>query len=678
MDGKHKQDGVLFHYRSSLKIGNVDRYIITYDLLDDDNIPSNLSLDPFWLRIKNNEPISYRAAYLMGPYVLYCDVKTGDYTHSRKIYATADQPQFQSNLQPQQYMITELSFHKIRRQYTWIVDVISQVLFSVYTSVSYDITLGRKRHLLDTSLDVDCVPDLRTYDTRLKINRLNTLDLWNLPVQIGDPKKKKHLVVLTHGLHSNVTADLMYIQEQIYKTQDKFPNEQLVVKGFTKNVCHTEMGIKYLGSRCAEYIVNELYDDSIVKISFIGHSLGGLVQTFTIAYLSAKYPWFFQRVKPVNFITLASPLLGIVTDNPAYVNIALSFGVIGKTGLDLGLQKQTSGEKPLLYLLPGEPVRSVLASFKRRTIYANSINDGVVPLYSAALLFVDYDDILRELRRDNVKNEAILVEQKNNFLSDYFFSPLTKMFSVLAPQKFPQAAEQKSKLPKQSMLEIASSILLPPEPDKNYIMDPSSRKSVIIHDKVYTEADIPQGTEDEQLEGFLKSKNILLRAFSVESAEKKKYQLLEEAIARRWHRGLSWRKVVVALEPDAHNNMIVRRRFTNAHGWPVIDHLIDNHFSGGDDDDGDESIGASVEGIDTSDTDLKVGVANDENIWIVKPDIPRLFDQGPTGMISTMNDMFEVVKESYSPNVSNAPSVAVVEEDEVEKFEENNEDLYFL
>ena len=54
---------------------------------------------------------------------------------------------------------------------------------------------------------------------------------------------------------------------------------------------------------------------------------------------------------------------------------------------------------------------------------------------------------------------------------------------------------------------------------------------------------------------------------------------VEEKIARAYHHGLSWRKVLVRLEPDAHNNMVVRRMFANAYGWPVIKHLVDTHFS---------------------------------------------------------------------------------------------------
>ena len=54
---------------------------------------------------------------------------------------------------------------------------------------------------------------------------------------------------------------------------------------------------------------------------------------------------------------------------------------------------------------------------------------------------------------------------------------------------------------------------------------------------------------------------------------------IEEKIARAYHKDLSWRKVLVRLEPDAHNNMIVRRMFANAYGWPVVKHMCDTHFA---------------------------------------------------------------------------------------------------
>lgn len=53
---------------------------------------------------------------------------------------------------------------------------------------------------------------------------------------------------------------------------------------------------------------------------------------------------------------------------------------------------------------------------------------------------------------------------------------------------------------------------------------------------------------------------------------------VEEKIARAYHADMAWRKVLVSLEPDAHNNMIVRRMFANAYGWPVVRHVVETHF----------------------------------------------------------------------------------------------------
>lgn len=462
------------------------------------------------------------------------------------------------------------------------MDVVSQILFTTNTDITYEISMGYTKESLHHSINNE-----RLGSDRLVVTKLNTLDLWKLPVQLAPSdrrRRRKHLVILTHGLHSNLTVDMEYIMEQIYKSQDNYPNEQIVVDGYPGNICQTERGVKYLGERLAKYIVNELYDASIVKISFIGHSLGGLVQTFAIAYINVKYPWFFQKVQPINFIAMASPLLGIVTDNPAYVKLLLSFGVIGKTGQDLGLDRVSETDRPLLYLLPGEPTRSVLLKFKRRTLYANAINDGIVPLYTASLLFLDYDDILEQLHKNEdeelAKDEQnVTIPENTASFNKNFISPLTKMLSIWAPQKFPQGPD--SKLPKVSMLQSATSILLPPLPDQEYLLNPKARHPVIIHDKTYTQEDLPKG--DTELEDtFFNSENMLLQAFTDIKAGRKRYQKLEESIARRWHEGMSWRKVVVALKPDAHNNIIVRRRFANAYGWNVIDHLIGVHFNGDD------------------------------------------------------------------------------------------------
>ncbi|QLL30441.1 hypothetical protein HG536_0A02580 [Torulaspora globosa] len=653
---------ILFNYTSAVGVGELERYVITYDLYEGDEIPPDVPLDSLWLRVKNMESLSYRAAYLMGPFILYCDVRTEDYHHSQKIIASVDQPKFEPTLQAQQSCIAELSVHRIKPRYVWIVDIVSQILFTTNTQVTFQIVLGNSKEAVSDKF-IHGTTTAASSD-KITVSRLTTLDIWNLPAQINSHYKKKHLVVLTHGLHSNVSADMAYMMEQIYKAQGKHLDEQIVVKGYTENICQTERGVKYLGTKLAKYIIEELYDDSVTKISLIGHSLGGLVQAFAIAYITVKYPWFFDKVQPINFVAMASPFLGIVTDNPAYINLLLSFGVIGKAGQDLSLEKEPETDSPLLALLPGEPVKNIMARFKRRTLYMNAVNDGIVPLYTASMLFLDYEEVLKELKK--LEGKELNAESSNidmvrgDFLNRTVVSPFTKMLGLLAPQKFPQS---RSTIPKVSFLESAVSLLIPPLPDKSYILDPSSRDPVIIHDKIYTADDIPP--EPAKLEStFEGNTNILLSSFTMARGNTGESQKMEESIARQWHDGLSWRKVVVALKPDAHNNIIVRRRFANAYGWPVLDHLVDVHFSG---DTFDESIALDGDGCDeqTASGDPKVDMKepNKRYAWITRLDNPKLFDEGPTGMISTIGEMLGTfVKDRLASFISSETSVPANED----------------
>jgi hypothetical protein len=143
--------------------------------------------------------------------------------------------------------------------------------------------------------------------------------------------------------------------------------------------------------------------------------------------------------------------------------------------------------------------------------------------------------------------------------------------------------------PKTSIFESAGDILHPPLPSKQWITDPSSRSRTIFHDRVYHPEDIPpppvkrsgsrlsRSFSSDALSGK-GSHSSNASVGSIDSTDSGSMKV-EEKIARAYHRDLSWRKVLVRLEPDAHNNIIVRRMFANAYGWPVIKHLCDTHFA---------------------------------------------------------------------------------------------------
>lgn len=689
---------LLYQSTHSVKLGQSARFEINYSPFDLAQHYASLHPRTLWVRIRNTEPIPFRAAYLAGPYALYVDCRQRDYSTTTRAFVTADQPVFEPQLQPGQTFYAELLCHTFQEQYCWTVDVISQIIFNNSIGVHFEVCIAEEREMLDYM-----VPE-----QNLQVTVHDTLDLWNLP--LPDTLRPVHLVILTHGLHSNVSADMLFLKEQIDSGA-----ENVVVKGFFGNVCKTERGVKYLGSKVAEYVVELVRGASIqnvTKISFIGHSLGGLVQTFAIAYIEANYPWFFELIQPINFVTLASPMLGVIHENPAYVKLALLAGIVGRTGQDLGLQYMEKDQKPLLLLLPSGPTHRILRRFVRRTAYANAFNDGIVPLRTSALLYLDYQGLSSVLHANGAKSsdsnkanggssklseDSIdmdtdraeqsmsgkipheLPEQEN---ADTSFLPVLAMLSYFFPQKQKpkgnpfQTKQEDSNvegaltvIPKTSMLESAASLILPPPPSMKYITDPDSRENVILHDKVYHESDLPKYTKEPKTREETERKKGMIEMLQSKGEEFRQLvqgytESLEEDIAREYHKLMLWRKVLVNLKPDAHNNIVVRRRFANSYGWPVIDHLVKNHFCVDDDGDLDMDLENTHEASDdevaltrilskdlikkeNEKLDSAPSEENCEHAWINSQESGQFF-VGPAGLLSDFSDMVFNLKDQLS------------------------------
>ncbi|KAI9805518.1 MAG: hypothetical protein M1825_000769 [Sarcosagium campestre] len=686
-------------------------------------------------------------------------------------------------------------------------------------------------------------------------------------------QKKIHLVILTHGLHSNLGADLLYLKESIDEaakeakeakkrhrqrqsrgkrvteepgTDSEDEEGEVVVRGFPGNAVRTERGIKYMGKRLARYVLWMTFPEQpflpvkrsttksiamsfggqagrdeghgvpahlhssiqrksshkkrtaykVQNISFIGHSLGGLVQTYAVAYIQKHSPHFFDEIKPINFVALATPFLGLSNENPLYVKFALDFGLVGRTGQDLGLtwrpptlarsgwsaivgglgsasdraarDQPDPGSKPLLRILPTGPAHKALRFFRNRTVYSNVVNDGIVPLRTSCLLFLDWSglDRVEKARRENglvgtvaewgwnelmgansssvqsqhrrsgegvvVAKEAEDEESGGNTpisqadgasvpqptdadLNDVHGEQtvdepeasqflarvggaqpengatvrlpkgtpaasesdgISSFFAFLRPHRekiqqtkasrvykrgqtmrvsgsdtgspleaqsvdalegdaasaspssvtakgIPAAEDSENVMapPRTTIFESAGDILSPPLPTTDFLIDPSKRPRTIFHDRVYHPEDIPP--EPVRRRGAGRSSSGLQdvppspageasSSSSEHGANEAGSMKIEEKIARAYHRDLAWRKVLVRLEPDAHNNMIVRRKFANAYGWPVIKHLVDTHFSfteaaltRDDDEPGTERAKSVEKGVGTQGEELK-------------------------------------------------------------------------
>ncbi|CAL5866644.1 uncharacterized protein PFLUO_LOCUS853 [Penicillium psychrofluorescens] len=814
---------LLVHQLGSVRVGEIIRYTVTYTPAADpiQPIPSQLHV-----RVKNTSAIPLRAAYLHGPYTLYTACYPAAFDPNHKY----DRPEIEGSPQFEPYLKAGGNWDAVvkvpptlqdepARSVTWMIEIVSQVLFSSSAAVHFELLIGRDKKSLDlfggpwtggrgpaAKLHEHWSPETRGQQVRatkgvfsksvlLRVD--DTSSLWNTPPlpsakematgtgpdkhvsdqsltdtqepenagETSQKKKKVHLVVLTHGLHSNLGADMLYLKESIDAATRKVKEEKLrdsvedendeeiIVRGFSGNAVRTERGIQYLGKRLAKYVLLMTYPDQpyfplktsksgpfsrpftsrrkqteqplgphrasepndpeyddhpyqITSISFIGHSLGGLVQTYAIAYIRKHSPEFFECIRPINFIALATPFLGLSNENPMYVRFALDLGLVGRTGQDLGLSwtapKARSGwgaliggrggepstdqnhadpgSKPLLRILPCGPAHEVLHKFQHRTIYSNVVNDGIVPLRTSCLLFLDWRGLDRvekarrgnglvgtmaewgwaELTGANSKtpqvarsggeagvesevdvNELSLSPSPNQFLaspellsangdavegeSKENLGPLDSIFSLFRPKetKGPPSSKQTkiytrsqtlgsidsgqpppivrgSSLyendgvhtpPRTTFFESAGDLLMPPLPPTEFILDPAARPRTIFHDRIYHPDDIPPPLAVKRrtlsfspLQNKTKASAVpesttqLPSGGSANGEHRESGLKVEEKIARAYHRDLPWRKVLVRLEPDAHNNIIVRRMFTNSYGWPVVKHLVDTHF----------------------------------------------------------------------------------------------------
>ncbi|OMJ23115.1 putative lipase [Smittium culicis] len=165
-----------------------------------------------------------------------------------------------------------------------------------------------------------------------------------------------HLVVLSHGIHGS-RLDLLYLHEQLnmkfnLKRKKLGANDNRRVVFLTHDVNHgkTVDGIEAGGKRIANRILelvcwfeneewyrarcNESQSPNH-RISFIGHSLGGLYNVSGIEHLSIATSYrFFQIFKPINFISIATPWLGIF-EMGNVAQWACSWGILRQTGRDL-------------------------------------------------------------------------------------------------------------------------------------------------------------------------------------------------------------------------------------------------------------------------------------------------------------------------------------------------------
>jgi len=227
-----------------------------------------------------------------------------------------------------------------------------------------------------------------------------------------------HLIVLVNGLFGN-SAHWEYVKTQL---ADSLGSSKTIIHASVANqLLQTYAGIDTCGERLAHELEELIagIPPSVRRISFIGHSMGGLICRVAIARLYDPGCRTVAGLEPQHFVSMATPHVGFDPEHgsaeiplcmwlsetpvvgqivgPMLHSVAPMFAstMFGRSGEQFFL-RDTNGNLPLLYRMSldhhtdtREQYISSLASFKTRTAYANRSGDHLVGWANSSLRFSD-------------------------------------------------------------------------------------------------------------------------------------------------------------------------------------------------------------------------------------------------------------------------------------------------
>lgn len=223
-----------------------------------------------------------------------------------------------------------------------------------------------------------------------------------------------HLVVLVHGILAS-PKDWIYVEAELKR---RLGRKFLIYASSCNTYTKTFSGIDGAGKRLADEVMQVVKKtESLKRISFLAHSLGGLFARYAISIIyspegvtreqSNKVPDLtnvnsetmpslrrgtIAGLEPVNFITLATPHLGVRGRKQLPFLLGVTFleklapslasVFVGRTGCQLFLTDGKSDKPPLLLRMASNSedgkFLSALGAFKCRILYANVSYDHMV------------------------------------------------------------------------------------------------------------------------------------------------------------------------------------------------------------------------------------------------------------------------------------------------------------
>ncbi|XP_041105171.1 protein FAM135B-like isoform X2 [Polyodon spathula] len=187
-----------------------------------------------------------------------------------------------------------------------------------------------------------------------------------------------HLVICVHGLDGN-SADLRLVKTFI---ELGLPGSKLDFLMSERNQTDTFADFDTMTDRLLDEIIQhiQLYNLTIARISFIGHSLGNIIIRSVLT--RPRFRYYLNKLH--TFLSLSGPHLGTLYNNSTLVSTGLwLMQKLKKSGslLQLTFRDHSDSRKTFLYLLSQKPG---LQHFKNVVLVA-SPQDRYVPFHSARI-----------------------------------------------------------------------------------------------------------------------------------------------------------------------------------------------------------------------------------------------------------------------------------------------------
>ncbi|XP_045915270.1 protein FAM135B isoform X1 [Micropterus dolomieu] len=187
-----------------------------------------------------------------------------------------------------------------------------------------------------------------------------------------------HLVVCVHGLDGN-SADLRLVKTFI---ELGLPGSRLDFLMSERNQTDTFADFDTMTDRLLDEIIQhiQLYNLTIGRISFIGHSLGNIIIRSVLT--RPRFRCYLPKLH--TFLSLSGPHLGTLYNNSTLVSTGLwLMQKLKKSGslLQLTFRDQVDPRKTFLYLLSQKPG----LQFFKNVVLVASPQDRYVPFHSARI-----------------------------------------------------------------------------------------------------------------------------------------------------------------------------------------------------------------------------------------------------------------------------------------------------